>query len=1810
MAEQNLENTALDLSSFQEINYDGGPGEKPKPKESGSGSGLAVPTFNKGSFNGLNKDSKKRLSSLAKKVNSDPVAKQRNQEILQNMRYKEQTKKLDRLTEDQSQVLQALLKQNNLDPSQAASYSNDSVKEYIDASLKLNYFDSKNEAKQNEKKSLARAEKEEGFFNWENWKANVQYSADWVKEAITPNYKGTIVGKGSGVKKEHYESTKNKMRKFEEPIIAEVHKKQSQNTALIDSKLKQNEQRKSQLIGQADPSKIQVDTFFYSNLTPEEKAKKDEILKLDIERNRLMKARQSSLNKQEQLEAYLKNDGPGADLWAGLNNVDYSRIIGTGVDTAVQTYRVKQKQVKAEADGPPLSEADQIYLNELAQTDKFNATTKQTIDRDRFLTRTGEGTGESGVFMGQILVTAPAGGVAGAAVKSLVSPLAAKVAMSTAIKSAGMVEGRLATKALEQLATKGIGHIENGMVRSADLFAQGAAMPSTYENAAKKFIGQTSIVTDKDGNEKLLLTASAKKAFEKQTKNSLAILNAEEKYLTSKKELTEAEQDRLSQISLEKNEINENLNSIYQVRTGKDGKDEYYIPDDISGEDALMYGYSETMKELLAERYVGALGKPIAKLANRIPGMKGTINSPIGNAVDRFWSRGQNLVNNSKLGLVSSNLAYHTGGSKIFHNLPGEVLEEIAVQLTPTYMEDYSKQFEELSNPQFYVDVIAQTLLMGAGFGSVATGKHLGSYTFNKAYRDNIRDIRSTKRELSEIYKNIDKAVTDNDLAVSIGMNTGDTSFNIQDYQAKVAELRNKNEFEEANRLEQNAYLNLGIKALRTDSLDEYKEKLEAIVSNDNFSDETKQNVSKILLDLPKLEEIRNRHGNRLNYDTIVDKSINNIIYEKSKAEINTKINELRKTGTDILDKVTKFEPGRLDVNIDDSIDTVTLDDIQNADMSQMTREKVSVINGILAEHPELGQLVELNHVSDLYDRLNYENNKELKYELNPANQAEIRKRHIQDLAKNLIDTVNEKNVEEIKDQLETNGQLNGNTNSKINQKVEEKVVKDNSIPIDEINVKENDTVELDEPGVVDETSKLPQASKDSAANEFTKIVEDNPFDNALPDFIDEASDRTYNNMSDPDSAVKQANDNDALTLQPINLDDSSQQKKVIDEYTKVLNSLNNDINDNLKRNVKAEEAFGLFANTVGLQVAEQHFNMFKKAFENTEIDPNANWNSLYNKYFASLNKFNFGDTQIVPTPTTVAEATKSDQQANKSIAKTNTPVAYTQDNTGIKYLGRKISVAMNKIPFLGMKYKAVINPLDNTVTYVDDSDGLNTQGMANLNVILDPDVLVPGKTFNLQIPQDWRTRVISEWNKNEAGFMVQSNTTMQEWMDKNNIKESSQEWIDRVPMDLIIDGQNIGYGVHDTAWWNTRNVADFKDATIGDERITEEQAIQQQRSVIEQGREMTSAIRTAVFNGNTEMVITEREEGHTLTNKNNELRSLQNSNPDAQISIGSPSGFITNKGDNGNKYFKGQIVNEQDIDKGHAYMISRIGTTVINDEVVPTYVAHKVITNNDQSALNELAKSRQRIYDAANILNGTGNFKNPTEEQIVWAKNVKDQVRAMTGISIDNVSVSGNTIQYTGLGELKQLYPLTLTQYINDILNTPNLYTKKQFDWAKKAKSNNSTQLMLLIQMRNIEKQKLPIVHEDGSVTNYKSNAGEGYKAMLMDNLYTQKKFHTITDNNGNEKRVLDIQPRIKFDLKNKNATVAKSASAPLTQTAEPVVNEVQEQNPTPTNNVVEVTDLNTEINNLLNLSNESNITPQKLLSLLEQNNLLIKEC
>lgn len=937
---------------------------------------------------------------------------------------------------------------------------------------------------------------------------------------------------------------------------------------------------------------------------------------------------------------------------------------------------------------------------------------------------------------------------------------------------------------------------------------------------------------------------------------------------------------------------------------------------------------------------------------------------------------------------------------------------------------------------------------------------------------------------------------------------------------------------EEAKALADTLLLNKAVRAASTGTTDVLNQQFTALLNSEELTADDKLALQKAIDFNNYIADTYDAHIQYNNKSSIIENRGNKAMLENYKNEIMESLPGLENNYNVTVDRVAR------------QMLAGETSDYTNENYNDILENRKASLNLNEDEHRtafEFNQAKrDLKAIQDIQDTLDdkYEHMISLKGQTEYMNMFNAIRRQ------NIINSVTEENAEQVREQLQETDDLTPEVNSQINQTVEQRTVENNTEPTADA-IPPVSSVELTNPDTVEisnsDTQEIPDTAKQNAGSQFTQIAESNLFeDNVAEPVINESEP----DFSDPDfSPTREANDNDALLLQPATLDETNpKHRQLVKKYQDVIQELNTNMNDQLQRDIKPNEAFGLFVNSVDAHVAEQQFNFFKQAFDNAKIPmQDQNWDSIYDKYFSAIKKFTFQTDDLVEVPTTPQEATRQDTETNSIIQEDSTPIGFTQNNSPIKYLGRKLAVAMNKIPFLGVKYRAVIDEINGTVTYVDDAEGeLNSEGSTNLNVILNPDILVPGKLFSLEIPLDWKTRTVSEWNRNQAGFLVQNSITMEEWMNKNGIEEGSKEWADKVPMDMILDGVNIGSGVHDVAWWNTRNIADFADATINGEKLSPEQAIQRQREVITQGREMTSAIRQAVLEGNNEMVITEREEGHTLTNADGKLTSLYNANPETQLSIFSPQGFITNKGDNGNEYFKGIVVNADSItDKGHIFMISRLGTRNINGENVPTYVAHKVITNNDQDKLRELARSRQRLYDASDILNKQGQFQNPTREQIVWAERVRDQVKSMTGISINTVSMDNGNVQYTGLARLKQLYPLPV---------------------------RNGDGMMLLPQLANLNNQKLPIVHEDGSVTNYQSEAGVGYKAMLMDNLYTQKKFHKIEDGNNNTIHVLDVQPKIQFEATNKVVT-------PVQQE---ILDNIQNNNINPpvTEDVVELTE------------------------------------
>lgn len=74
----------------------------------------------------------------------------------------------------------------------------------------------------------------------------------------------------------------------------------------------------------------------------------------------------------------------------------------------------------------------------------------------------------------------------------------------------------------------------------------------------------------------------------------------------------------------------------------------------------------------------------------------------------------------------------------------------------------------------------------------------------------------------------------------------------------------------------------------------------------------------------------------------------------------------------------------------------------------------------------------------------------------------------------------------------------------------------------------------------------------------------------------------------------------------------------VVRKYADIIRSMNIPIVKDFNHVLTAKEAFGLFVNQVGLDVAKKQFNFFKKAYEQADISSdNSNWNTIYFRYFS-----------------------------------------------------------------------------------------------------------------------------------------------------------------------------------------------------------------------------------------------------------------------------------------------------------------------------------------------------------------------------------------------------------------------------------------------------------------------------------------------------------------------------------------------------------------------------------------------------------------
>lgn len=551
------------------------------------------------------------------------------------------------------------------------------------------------------------------------------------------------------------------------------------------------------------------------------------------------------------------------------------------------------------------------------------------------------------------------------------------------------------------------------------------------------------------------------------------------------------------------------------------------------------------------------------------------------------------------------------------------------------------------------------------------------------------------------------------------------------------------------------------------------------------------------------------------------------------------------------------------------------------------------------------------------------------------------------------------------------------------------------------------------------------------------------------------------------------AEDEAAFVMQPhVFSEKDENHNRVVNNYADVIKAQYEALEQNSGHKLTPKEMFNLFIDKLGADKAYKNFYLFKEGWKKAGLPVDDKFDNILKDIFSPLDRLVDVNTPLVTPQDLEAESKKTEETLAKQDFVTHTTI----EGQPITYTGTKVAEPVLKVPFLGIKYVEVLDEETGQVKYVDVSEELNTNGGANLNVILNYHLLKPGEQFEVVVDENW--------------------------VDPS-IEKGSQEWIDKVPMKLVYKGQVVGYAVHEVAWWNNKNTADFSH--IPD--LTEESRKLMQQELIAQGKELTRQLRAYVISsgGKATMEITTRSNGVRYTNKDGVLKSVAEVAPQSTMAFAMDGQLHTGIG----KPFTGKILNIKDLEfKGIAtYMINQVGYENVEGELVPVYVANQVISNHNQTSLQEYSKSLSRIYRVIDVIN---NNEATNEFTVEMANKILDEVSKLTKISKKELLFKTGNI-YKGMEKIKLMFP----------------------------EKNNKGQYFVMFNKQAVGKN-LPIVKEDGSVES------KTYDEYVKENTHTNIKFWKIQDANGETMSIMYPQPRLEFKPADVNSGINTHTATP----------------------------------------------------------------
>lgn len=1210
------------------------------------------------------------------------------------------------------------------------------------------------------------------------------------------------------------------------------------------------------------------------------------------------------------------------DFFAGLSTTSKD-VFSLGIKPLRDDIKAKQivdkreriyaAQKKGQVPTESLSDAENAVLEAYG----LEAQVQQLkLHENNFGYNLGEGVGGSLGFMAQMILTRGAGATAKQAVSSAFRQ-GLKQDIKLGLRS--LIKENIKKGTLSSLTKTGTELTIRSTAATAGILAQAPISPFFYKAYASDQVGQVEIVKDKNGVEKILVGQELYDEKSQYYKEQLQALD----------QLIQRETDPAKREEFESKKLH--LQAEWDSMIPK------------SEVSSLMHATGEYFKEAFSEAYAGrGLGAAFKQSGKGLRYM--TAKSPfLTKVADNFGIAGEvlakvnspfrkinNAVNNLTLGRISAAQIGQKAEGGLIQSIPEETFEEIFVQAVPSLGRTSAEnqvQREELGNLSFYRDVMAQTAIMGLGFGFV------GKVAAAKAYARDKTDYKKLLKSLS---------LTDEEQK-ALGFTTGNKLVSPKDYRRLSAQFREQGKDAIADQIEQRMFINMAYQAARLGKMDSYKQSIEALKTRKDIPVSFITNAVAISNQIESINNAYQKHSEKENFNEILEATVYQGLHEDNLKKLESQTSFLQENARLAIEDYKARTGKSFDYSIDNLLTKEFENEEEQKQYKQILGELLDEETGSLAVQNLVGniemkraariaisenaQKLDLALSSKRQERLEakkllreeYEliekdlesgdivlprvelefdyNNNLQKKSLASVNVAEAIIKHIEE---NYKDVVNQEDLQELKMQkIEKAKALRENAMAELliaqSQKIEDKNqinFEDSTQPQDPFNSSYDIAPDPDK---YEDDTELPVSAVNSDP------ILDQVFGLASQGFQADSPEVTVSTPSvNPQGAIQMDQDGFIFDGEP--MIGKVYPSEFVDEMERLLESSTQLYEESTNSRITFKDIFEYYKSNGTHQNMKKNFGAMMQAWTNLnakhgdKMYPMENFLETFNSIYSPKAVFDILDIDPVSAPIPVNQGPVMPtnhpdievRQENEKIAETTlvSSVIVGQDDSNRDIVQEKIEITIDghrtsnvlpKIGYSSLEYTE--QNVDGTYTKVSIPilNPIKSNGV-DITSLIDPDGLQTGDTLSIEIADEKEWKDITVSNGRDSNGIKQL-TTFDKWVsekEKSNPNfRSTQEFQNKLPIYYTYQGKRVG-SVNDTDWYDGYNVQDPNGLDINPHRPTGEWA-----EVIAEGKQNTQALRDNILNkGLKEVTIKKAPSSVVHRVENDSLVTIADNNP------------------------------------------------------------------------------------------------------------------------------------------------------------------------------------------------------------------------------------------------------------------------------------------------------------------------------------------